>query len=258
MFVNKRLLHWLFAVVSYSFINLSLPELVTSASRAPSQEAARATLVNISEAPNLIILNHPRINLFNKIPSRDDLINFGTHLLDDHYGTKMKRIEEDHNYSMYRVTREICRQWLGGSGKHPVTWKTLISVLEQTRLLTLAGNIESSIDKGALNKTVTSFADSDIVLRTAMFLREVYSIQHIIEYSLLDVSNAFLDIMVKDDNSNPPVKHWQSSIDQVTLPKRLLITGRPGAGKTTLLRYLAKEWAEGKALQLCEILFLIH
>ena len=39
---------------------------------------------------------------------------------------------------------------------------------------------------------------------------------------------------------------------------RVLITGNPGAGKTTLLRHLAKEWAEGRALQSCQILFLIH
>ena len=38
---------------------------------------------------------------------------------------------------------------------------------------------------------------------------------------------------------------------------RLIVTGLPGSGKTTLLRYLAKEWAKGRALKSCKILFLI-
>ena len=117
MFVpGKRLLHWLPAVVSCSLIlNLSLPGLVTSAllrapsqehtaqvthvnpmipetldhppvnlvdgspPRAPSQEPARHSVnTMISEAPNIIILDHSPINLFNEIPSKEDLIKFGT------------------------------------------------------------------------------------------------------------------------------------------------------------------------------------
>ena len=38
---------------------------------------------------------------------------------------------------------------------------------------------------------------------------------------------------------------------------RVIITGQPGSGKTTLLRHLAKEWANGRALPNCQILFLI-
>ena len=233
-----QLLHWMPVVVICSFMDLCLPGLVTSEPlRVPSQEpTAQVTPVNtvIAEPPNVIILENPQINLFNEIPSKDDLIEFGIHLLDVHYGTKMKRIEEEHKYSIYEMAREICRRWLGGSGKHPVTWNTLIDVLKQTQLLTLAGHIESSIDKEALNKAVNSFADSDIVLRTAMFLREVYSIQHITEFN--DVGNVpFLDILAKGDISDPSGTHWKDFIYRETLPHRLLITGQPGTGKTTLL-----------------------
>ena len=38
----------------------------------------------------------------------------------------------------------------------------------------------------------------------------------------------------------------------------MIITGEPGSGKTTLMRYLAKEWAEGRILQFCQIVLLVH
>ena len=215
-------------------------------------------LCSYGEAPNILLLYDHRINLINGISSRGDLITFGTHLFNDHYGNKIKQIEEDHSSkSMNGIAREICQQWLSGNGKHPVRWSTLINALKQTQLLVLANCIENSVDESALNKIITLFADSDIILNTAAFLREVYSNQHVIEFDLLgNVGDApFLDIMMKDLDSDSQIKHWRSFFDQVTLPKKLLITGRPGSGKTTLLRQLAKEWAEGKALQGCEILF---
>ena len=41
-------------------------------------------------------------------------------------------------------------------------------------------------------------------------------------------------------------------------PGHFVITGSPGCGKTTLMGYLAKEWAERRALKSCEILFHIY
>ena len=68
----------------------------------------------------------------------------------------------------------------------------------------------------------------------------------------------FFDIIIKDSEFSSTID-WQRFFEEMKtkLPRRLLITGRPGAGKTTLLRFLAKEWAEGRTLKKCEILFLI-
>ena len=101
----------------------------------------------------------------------------------------------------------------------------------------------------------------------AQTLREQYKHQRLVEFSLLDYATdmPFLDVAMKTRNElTIPVWTFIESIESYYAPSsknnevRILISGHPGAGKTTLMRYLAKEWAEGRALQSCQILFLFH
>ena len=41
------------------------------------------------------------------------------------------------------INKEILEQWITGRGTHPVTWKTLIEVLRDIELITLAVEIEA-------------------------------------------------------------------------------------------------------------------
>ena len=41
------------------------------------------------------------------------------------------------------INIEIIEEWIAGKGKHPVTWKTLIKVLRDIELSTLAEEIEA-------------------------------------------------------------------------------------------------------------------
>ena len=41
------------------------------------------------------------------------------------------------------INKEVLEQWIGGRGKHPVTWKTLTQVLHDIGLNTLASEIEA-------------------------------------------------------------------------------------------------------------------
>jgi len=41
---------------------------------------------------------------------------------------------------------EVLQQWIADKGKHPVTWKTLIEVLRDIELQTLAGEIQADED----------------------------------------------------------------------------------------------------------------
>ena len=79
------------------------------------------------------------INIPQEIGSKS--CNFGLLLLDDPHGTRVHNIE--HNYrEIERINTEILREWVTGRGKKPVSWETLIEVLRDIELCTLASEIE--------------------------------------------------------------------------------------------------------------------
>jgi len=70
-------------------------------------------------------------------------VQFGTFLLDDRDGSKVKNIAHKHHYDPERINTEILQEWLTGRGKQPVTWATLVDVLRDSELFTLAGDIST-------------------------------------------------------------------------------------------------------------------
>ena len=232
----------------------------------PQPDSARDATPLIDSGPNILLLDRPPIDLFHAIPQRGELQQFGTLLLNDVHGSKVAMIVSDHT-SMYEIARQIGMEWLKGDGKHPVTWNTLTSVLEEVKLIELAERINKLINVTAVDIPATPFAYSERIINTATHLKELYSNQKVVEFDLLDRvghSVPFLDIMVTvqglngDPDNETVTAHWKEFFEGSALPHRLLMTGLPGAGKTTLVRRLAKEWATGRVLQSCEVLFLIY
>ena len=70
-------------------------------------------------------------------------VRFGTFLLDDKSGSRVKIMAHKHNYNPERINTEILQEWLTGLGKQPVTWATLVDVLNNIQLSTLAGDIST-------------------------------------------------------------------------------------------------------------------
>ena len=83
-----------------------------------------------------------------------DYKKFGTLLLEDKKGKKVKNIEVTEHGDPVDITVEILTQWLQGKGRKPVAWQTLVKCLRDTDLNALADNMESllSEQKGS-NKT---------------------------------------------------------------------------------------------------------
>ena len=48
-----------------------------------------------------------------------------------------------HSNDAEQINIEVLTQWLTGRGKQPVTWATLVEVLRDIELSTLAGEIEA-------------------------------------------------------------------------------------------------------------------
>ena len=67
---------------------------------------------------------------------------FGLLLLEDDTGAKIQSIAHEHRDNAEQINTEVLRQWINGRGKQPVTWKTLIEVLQDIELSTLAREIE--------------------------------------------------------------------------------------------------------------------
>ena len=67
-------------------------------------------------------------------------MKFGTFLLDDRTGSRVRNLEH-HHCNAEQINTAILQEWLTGSGKQPVTWATLVEVLRDIELYTLADDI---------------------------------------------------------------------------------------------------------------------
>jgi len=67
---------------------------------------------------------------------------FGTFLLKDDSGTIVSGIERAMMQDAERINEAILMRWIGGEGKHPLTWDTLVTCLQDSNLKTLASDIE--------------------------------------------------------------------------------------------------------------------
>ena len=71
----------------------------------------------------------------------------GTLLLNDESGAKLCAIEHEFNKNANMINYHILQQWLEGSGKTPVTWRTLIEVMKNIGLKKLAREIQSCMNE---------------------------------------------------------------------------------------------------------------
>ena len=76
-----------------------------------------------------------------------DYEKFGTLLLEDKTGNKVKNIKVSERDDPLLITVEILRQWLQGKGKEPVTWQRLMTCLRATDLNVLVKNIDHSLSE---------------------------------------------------------------------------------------------------------------
>ena len=70
-------------------------------------------------------------------------VQFGTFLLDDRTGSRVKIMAYKHHYDAERINTEILQEWLTGRGRQPVNWATLVEILHDIELSVLAGEIEA-------------------------------------------------------------------------------------------------------------------
>ena len=70
-------------------------------------------------------------------------VRFGTILLQDTTGSRIKNMARKYLNDPERINTEILQEWLIKRGKLPVTWATLVEVLHDIGLSTLADSIST-------------------------------------------------------------------------------------------------------------------
>ena len=99
-----------------------------------------------AHTPNLVeLITFPgkskEINIPEQIGTK--YTSFGVLLLNDSNAAQVKAIENKYHEDAQEINLEILRQWIEGSGKQPVTWRTLVDVLCKIGLTTLADEIKA-------------------------------------------------------------------------------------------------------------------
>ena len=89
------------------------------------------------------LIAFPAINGTLNIPERisTKYKQFGVILLEDGEGALVDGIAHKNFNNPEEINIDILTQWLRGKGRKPVTWRTMISTLEEIGLKTMAENI---------------------------------------------------------------------------------------------------------------------
>ena len=104
------------------------------------------TTFSSGDIPSLLqLLKFPGKEKTFSIPERigTNYSDFGIFLLNDKTGADVDSIVKEKRENAKDINMAILKRWLQGQGRLPVTWKTLIEVLQDTGLTVLASDIES-------------------------------------------------------------------------------------------------------------------
>ena len=82
------------------------------------------------------LLDGTKVNLPREIGTK--YFEFGVHLLEDKTGARITALEKELCKNSEDINRRIFSEWLSGGGKQPLSWSTLITVLEDIGLNKLA------------------------------------------------------------------------------------------------------------------------
>ena len=105
---------------------------------------------------SLLGTDQPSIKLLMRFPSNGRNINIitkccakynelGIFLLDDDNGDIVKSLCMEHHYNGELVITEIFRRWISGTGMKPICWNTLVAVLRDFELCTLADELQHAL-----------------------------------------------------------------------------------------------------------------
>ena len=91
--------------------------------------------------PELLSFSAKKLNIAVEVGTK--YLQFGIFLLDDKNGAIIYALEKEYMKNSEEINMAILQKWLQGKGAKPVTWSTLVTVLQRIRMNELANDIES-------------------------------------------------------------------------------------------------------------------
>ena len=82
--------------------------------------------------PELLSFSDRKVNIAEQIGVK--YLNFGLFLLEDCNGAIVTALENEHQKNAERINFAIFQKWLEGKGVKPVTWSTLVTVLQNINM----------------------------------------------------------------------------------------------------------------------------
>ena len=81
---------------------------------------------------DLLSFSDRKVNIVERIGVH--YLKFGIFLLEDSDGVIVKALEKEHLKNAEDINMAILQRWLQGKGKKPITWSTLINVLQNIEM----------------------------------------------------------------------------------------------------------------------------
>ena len=104
-------------------------------------------------------------------------LNFGTRLLNDKRGSRVKSFEHECGKNCSLINWHILQVWVSGEGRKPITWKTLVTVLKEVQLEELARKIKSCLNEtnesatlGILRSTAGSVITHSVSIKSLIIV----------------------------------------------------------------------------------------
>ena len=66
------------------------------------------------------------------------------HLLDDDNCDIVEGLEEKYHHYPVKIVTAVYKMWISGTGRQPTTWQTLLDVLRDIKLDSIADDIEAT------------------------------------------------------------------------------------------------------------------
>ena len=97
---------------------------------------------NLGELEDLKTRGGESINILQRIGTEYE--KFGIKILVDKTGDEVEEIKDEQTVAN-KIKRTIVRRWLAGKGNNPVTWRTLVEVLDSMELREVTKEIREAL-----------------------------------------------------------------------------------------------------------------